>query len=137
MHQNRRTLLICFPNFDHFLHHTIVIDLLIGIHFTQNFFNINHRFLLRNVSLFYHRKEVKTNRRKRITFSNSTNLSSKKNKVLILLALFVLIVHVPQLKTLKKVSLDLSNPNSLRFLYPSKARLRFNIKAISCNIKHR
>ncbi|BAW17707.1 hypothetical protein SITYG_17300 [Streptococcus intermedius] len=42
-------------------------------------------------------------------------MSSKKNKVLILLALFVLIVHVPQLKTLKKVSLDLSNPHSLRF----------------------
>ena len=53
MHKNRRAFLILFPNLNHFLHDTVIIDFLVEIHLAQNFFYINHHFLL-FLSLFYH-----------------------------------------------------------------------------------
>ena len=53
MHENSGTLLIFLPNLNHFLHDTVIINLLIGIHLAQNFFYIDHVLLLLLV-LFYH-----------------------------------------------------------------------------------
>ena len=60
MHKNSWTFLILFPNLDHFLHDTVIIDFLVEIHLAQNFFYINHHFLL-FLSLFYHIGSLSSN----------------------------------------------------------------------------